>query len=126
MPRSEPTVWDLPFTAPPPLEGEDFVFVDQGGDLGPNPCIKILKEPYKDIVVKYGIIRIVPEEPPRMEYNYAFIDLAGHDKEKLNKNQYFHKLLGDIIVEVQLEALEEWKEKNHENRNDPTEIIDLQ
>lgn len=113
-----------------PQEGVDFMFLDSEyqshENYGPNPCVKILKGPYKNIVVKYGLIQIVPENPPRLQYNYIILDNNGHDEKVLNKSQQFWTILGQIITEVQLKALKEWKEQRHEDRNNPIEVIDLQ
>ena len=87
---------------------DNYTFVSQKGDKWASVCIR--KGKFKDVIYNYGKVSVNHREendngslPFRFEYN--IIDNVGIPREEFGEE--FFTLIGDILVEIIDEQLEE-------------------
>lgn len=109
--------------------------------IGEHPSVKddwavvhLLKEPYKDILVKFGDVGFGSENPDgtiACTFNYDIIEDAGHLLKDLEVDVAFNNLLGDIAIDIISTNLDTaFKDKDedgtdiYENRTENIEVPD--
>jgi superfamily II DNA/RNA helicase len=100
-------------------EGIDYEFVQI--DNVDVSAIRLLKGNYKDVVYCYGGASVKEEgEAARLQFDYIVVDPGIYLLEDLTKNQEFHTMIGDILVEmITVEG------KNEQIRNNNSQEFDL-
>ena len=88
---------------------ENFTYVSRGQDQWAS--IMITKGEYEGIIYQYGRVSVAEEEnedgnmPLSFEYNV--VDYNGHEFQDLIESKEFKNTLGDILVEILDEQLEQ-------------------
>lgn len=89
-------------------ENIDYLVLEPLEENLPSP-IKILADPYGEVIVMYGKVRI--EEPlfgpPRMAFTYQILETGDYwTKEELESSSDFKNFLGDLIRDMIIDANE--------------------
>lgn len=80
-------------------EGKDYSFVEV--ENSEVTAIKLLKDKYKDVVYCYGAASVNEEgEGARLKFDYIVINAGVFTVEELTKDEEFHTMIGDILVEM--------------------------
>jgi starvation-inducible outer membrane lipoprotein len=101
-------------------ENIDYQFIEiQDTDVN---AIKLLRGPYKDVVYCYGKAAVKEQgEIAKLEFDYIVIDPGIYLLEDLTRDEEFHTMIGDILVEmITVEG------KNEQIRNNNSQEFDLQ
>ena len=91
------------------LMSKNYSFVSKGDDKWAS--IMISKGPYKGIIYQYGRVSLAPVENEDgnlpLSFDYNVIDFNGHEFQDLIESKEFKNTLGDILVEILDEQLEQ-------------------
>ena len=91
------------------LMSKNYSFVSKGDDKWAS--IMISKGPYKGIIYQYGRVSLAPVENEDgnlpLSFDYNVIDFNGHKFQDLIESKEFKNTLGDILVEILDEQLEQ-------------------
>jgi len=101
-------------------ENIDYSFIEiQDTDVN---AIKLLRGPYKDVVYCYGKAAVKEQgELAKLEFDYIVIDPGIYLLEDITRDEEFHTVIGDILVEmITIEG------KNEQIRNNDSSEFDLQ
>jgi hypothetical protein len=101
-------------------EGIDYQFIEiENVDVN---AIKILRGNYKDVLYCYGKAAVKEQgECAKLEFDYIVIDPGIYLLEDLTRDEEFHTMIGDILVEmITVES------KNEQIRNNNSQEFDLQ
>ena len=88
---------------------KNYSFVSKGDDKWAS--IMISKGPYKGIIYQYGRVSLAPVENEDgnlpLSFDYNVIDFNGHEFQDLIESKEFKNTLGDILVEILDEQLDQ-------------------
>jgi hypothetical protein len=86
----------------------DFDFIDF---KEPKITGIILNIPgYEKVLYHYHKVRVVEEQEigmARLQYAYTIVDSGDHDIDKLNEDQNFHEIMGDILQMILQRKIED-------------------
>jgi hypothetical protein len=88
---------------PQPLkqENKDYLFTEVFLADEIVNAVKLLDEPYANVIYYYGHVKVVPEgNSHRLAYQYTIWDSAGYTKGELSKSDVFKTLIGDVLVAI--------------------------
>ena len=80
-------------------EGTDYSFVEiENSEVN---AVKLLRDKYQGVVYCYGTASVNEEgEGARLKFDYILIDAGNFTVEELTKDEEFHTMIGDILVEM--------------------------
>lgn len=85
----------------PLKENEDFCFSEIIIEEEPIHAVKLLTGPFKNTIVYYGHVKLVPENSlHRLAFQYTIWDSAGFTKEELVGSSAFTTTLGEILSSI--------------------------
>tara|TARA_E500000331_G_C16932923_1_gene572774 strand:- start:238 stop:558 length:321 start_codon:yes stop_codon:yes gene_type:complete len=88
---------------------ENYSFVSRGDDKWAS--VMIQKGLYKGIIYQYGRVAVAEEENEDgnlpLSFDYNVIDYNGHEFQDLIESKEFKNTLGDILVEILDEQLDQ-------------------
>ena len=88
---------------------KNYSFVSRGDDKWAS--IMISKGPYEGIIYQYGRVSVATVENEDgnlpLSFDYNVIDFNGHEFQDLIESKEFKNTLGDILVEILDEQLEQ-------------------
>jgi hypothetical protein len=115
-----------------PKEGRDYEIIPDDINYDPQQvlcAIKLLRKPYRDIIVRLGVLKFNP--PDNTKFIHATFEFelvsgpSGTNENKLRSDRNFNQLLGDIMMNIlddQLKAQEEYG--NSSIRDSDFEIVE--
>jgi len=105
------------------IEGIDYCFIYPKDDATITH-IKLLSGRYKDVVFKYGKVKITEEvDGPHLHFAYDVLESPDIKSKKLMTDADFKQFAGDMLVELMTTNLDE--DIIDETRTDDTEEPDL-
>lgn len=109
-----------------PKEGEIYEFLDLDG-VEKITAVKIIKGKFEGVVYHYGKIKVIDENPPKIEFDFFIDDPGKFIFEDLLSNKKFDTLMGDIIVSIfDKNILNPKKDKDDEVGTDDSEEFNIQ
>ena len=102
------------------------VITDDPSEKDKHAKIMLLRDPYKDVIISFGKLSFADQENDdgslNAEFNYDVIEAKGTTKEELEKDPNFNNFLGDILIDILQNYLEEKDEIDQTGNNDPEGI----
>ncbi len=85
--------------SPTEQTSKKYTFAQRDGD--DFSCIKLLEDPYKDVIFHYGKVGVGPKENENGTMNLVFDYTIVQNPGKINiDKQQFIDYIGDILVEI--------------------------
>lgn len=86
--------------------GEDFMFMDSMKTE--TIAIKLLTEPYKDIVYRYTKLNVKEndDDSATLSFSYELYEMGDNTETSLRKDEKFHQHIGLVLNSLILEAVE--------------------
>ena len=93
-------------------EGIDYCYIYPKTD-GETVHIKFLDGPYKDTIFKYGKVKVEEKDDDAyLLFAYDVLESKKMKPKKLEKNEAFKTYIGDLLVEIISNGLQEQLDEN--------------